>query len=128
MSENKVYLEREAVINQTRDLYEYEYPTASGDFDEYVTRLLPNALLNMKPSDVKPVVRGEWVHRKVRHSLPWDCPPYYGEEYDRESHSCLEDEWHCSNCDYETDDIDREWWNFCPNCGADMIEEVNDER
>lgn len=61
------------------------------------------------------VVRGEWVHRKVRHHLPWDCPLYH-------------DEWHCSNCDYEIDDINKEWWNFCPNCGAEMKKEENDER
>ena len=74
--------------------------------------------------DVVPVVRGELIHRKVRHPLPWDCPPYYGDEYDSESHSCLEDEWHCSNCDYEADDIDKERWNFCPNCGMPMTEEA----
>lgn len=79
-------------------------------------------------ADDKPVVKGEWVHRKVWHPLPWDCPPDYGEEYDSESHSRLEDEWHCSNCDYETDVIHKEWWNFCPNCGADMRKEANDER
>lgn len=98
MSENKVYLEREAVINKTRDLYEYEYPTASGDFDEYVTRLLPNALLNMKPSDVKPVVRGEWErHWNIKFGWVWKC----------------------SSCGQENFST----YKFCPNCGAEMRKE-----
>lgn len=121
----KVYVEQSAVLEALQATINKQ--TGKPDALQFVSDIL-DAPFVPPPADVKPVVRGEWVHRKVRHSLPWDCPPYYGEEYDRESHSCLEDEWHCSNCDYETDDIDKEWWHFCPNCGADMIAEVNDER
>lgn len=35
------------------------------------------------------------------------------------------DIWICSNCGYVVDEGDNEkpWYNFCPNCGADMREE-----
>lgn len=107
---SKEYIEKEAAITKLRDLYEYEYPTAGGDFDEYVTRLLPNALLNMKPVDVKPVVRGEWIEGE-----------YVGE-------FGYEIKWHCSSCGFAVLSEEYPAWHYCPNCGADMRKEANDER
>lgn len=34
-------------LNEIRELYEYEFPTASGAFDEFVTIILPNLLKNL---------------------------------------------------------------------------------
>ena len=38
-------------------------------------KLFENMIKAQPPADVVPVVNGEWVHRKVWHPLPWDCPP-----------------------------------------------------
>lgn len=67
--------------------------------DEYNPRSVA-AIKEMKPADVRPVVRGQWV----RHYCDDDGVP---------------DGWSCDRC--------KEWYvfgpskpNFCPNCGADM--------
>ena len=106
--ESKEYIEREAAIARLRDVYEYEYPTGSGDFDEYATRLVPQALKNLKPADVRPVVRGEWV--TVSESA-WD-----GNEY-----KCSACGWTCSDNEFSDDSTEN--YRFCPNCGADMRRE-----
>lgn len=40
-------ISRQAAIDALREVYEYEYPTASGGFDEYATKLVPNTLKNL---------------------------------------------------------------------------------
>ena len=42
--------------------YELEYPTASGDFDEYASHDVPNVLRNMKAADVQPLKHGKWEY------------------------------------------------------------------
>lgn len=51
------YIERSKAINEIRDTYEYEYPTASGVFDEFVKMLVPRILNNLPTADVVEVVR-----------------------------------------------------------------------
>lgn len=34
--------------------------------------------------------------------------------------------WHCSNCGYKTPDNWANKWKFCPNCGARMVQEGED--
>lgn len=46
------YISREAAIKELRKVYEDEYPTASGDFDEYASHDVPNVLRNMPAADV----------------------------------------------------------------------------
>ncbi len=53
------YISREEAIKELREVYESEYPTASGDFDEYASHDVPNVLRNMKAADVQPVDR--WI-------------------------------------------------------------------
>lgn len=61
----------------------------------------------IKPADVRPVVRGEWINTDA---------------FDKESNV------KCSECEMEFDYIDGICYlcaghrlpNFCPNCGADM--------
>lgn len=38
------YISREEAIKELRKVYENEYPTASGDFDEYASHDVPNIL------------------------------------------------------------------------------------
>lgn len=50
------YIEKQEAIKELCETYEHEYPTASGAFDEYATRIVPNVLRNLPPADVRPVV------------------------------------------------------------------------
>jgi hypothetical protein len=60
------YIIREKAIKELREVYENEYPTASGDFDEYASHDVPNVLRNMKAADVQPV--NQWI--SVNDRLP----------------------------------------------------------
>lgn len=94
------YISREAAIKELRKVYEDEYPTASGDFDEYASHDVPNVLRNMKAADVQPVKRGKCV--------------IDNEGYER-----------CSVCnEHETG---MRYFTFCPRCGARMIKDGDAE-
>lgn len=101
------YIEKQTAIKELCETYEHEYPTASGAFDEYATRIVPNVLRNLPPADVRPVVRGKWV--------------WLSSTYDRIP--CEMRYW-CSICHHETilhsNEMSHPWERFCPNCGADM--------
>lgn len=58
------YISREEAIKELREVYENEYPTASGDFDEYASHDVPNVLRNMPAADVQPV--NQWISVKDR--------------------------------------------------------------
>ena len=58
------YINREEAIKELREVYEQEYPTASGDFDEYASHDVPNVLRNIKAADLQPV--NQWVSVKDR--------------------------------------------------------------
>lgn len=49
------YICREEAIKELREVYEQEYPTASGDFDEYASHDVPNVLRNIPAADVQPI-------------------------------------------------------------------------
>lgn len=55
------YINREEAIKELREVYENEYPTASGDFDEYASHDVPNVLRNIPTADVQPVKHGRWI-------------------------------------------------------------------
>lgn len=55
------YISKEKAIKELREVYEQEYPTASGDFDEYASHDVPNVLRNIPSADVQPVKRGRWI-------------------------------------------------------------------
>lgn len=59
------YISREKAIKELREVYEQEYPTASGDFDEYASHDVPNVLRNMPFTYVQPV---KWI--SVNDRLP----------------------------------------------------------
>lgn len=57
------YISREKAIKELREVYEQEYPTASGNFDEYASHDVPNVLRNMPFTYVQPV---KWISVKDR--------------------------------------------------------------
>lgn len=95
------YISREEAIKELREVYENEYPTASGDFDEYASHDVPNILRNMKAADVQPVKHGKWELT--------DNPSFRK----------------CSECGawWSSDITDNYFTNYCPKCGARMIKE-----
>lgn len=93
------YISREEAIKELREVYEQEYPTASGNFDEYASHDVPNVLKNMPAADVQPVRYGKW--EGVDHDTFFKC----------------------SECGHMTD-----WqrYKYCPYCGARMDGEQNE--
>lgn len=94
------YIEREAAIKAIHDVYEYGFPTASGAFDDFATKIVPSLLNSIPAADVAPVGHGRW-------------------ERDEDG------DWYCTNC-YEVVAIcesgrERTYRKpYCPNCGARM--------
>ena len=89
------YIEREAAVKRLLDIYEYEFPTASGAFDEFATRIVPSALKSIPASDVEP----------KREPAVWV----------RYSTTMME----CSRCGRHTA---RHRYEYCPHCGAPIHE------
>lgn len=48
---------RNRLLREIREVYEYEYPTASGAFDDFVRRIIPNIICNQPTVDAVPVMR-----------------------------------------------------------------------
>lgn len=96
------------LIEEIRGVYEHEFPTASGAFDEFATKIIPNIIRNQKAVDAVPVVHGHWI------SIDEDARGF-AEEY--ECSACKKDiclSYYTTSCDYE----------YCPICGAKMGETV----
>ena len=105
------YIEKNKAIKELYEVYDYEFPTASGGFDEYARMIVPNTIKNMTAADVAPVRHGRWI-------------------YNIESGECV-----CSACGenalsfrkdtlYGIDLYETCLTDYCPNCGARMDEEV----
>ena len=90
------YISREEAIKELREVYENEYPTASGDFDEYASHDVPNVLRNIPSADVQPVKRGRWLPAKG-----WFMSK-------------------CSECGYELGMVLAAGYICCPKCAARM--------
>lgn len=99
------YISREKAIKELREVYENEYPTASGDFDEYASHDVPNILRNMKAADVQPVKRGKW--EEVTDYGGWGDTHYRC--------SVCGEEWYLEDGKPKDNNM-----NFCPWCGARM--------
>lgn len=50
-------IDADALKKEMLETYEYEYPTASGAFDEFASRIVPNIISNAPTIDAEPVVR-----------------------------------------------------------------------
>ena len=92
-------ISRQAAIDKIFEVYEYEFPTASGAFDEFATVIIPNLLINLPSAQHT----GRW---KVS-DLPKGKMKY------------------CSECGFGQYIADERRYGFCPNCGARMDEEDN---
>ena len=91
---------KKKLINEITDVYEYEYPTASGDFDEFFKTVL-NIIRNVQYDSVK---HGKWM------TFNPDTRGYT-------------DRFICSSCgNYTTYHVyDKSCdYDYCPNCGAKM--------
>lgn len=95
------YIEKNKAIKELYEVYDYEFPTASGSFDEYARMIVPNTIKNMPTADVAPVVHGRW-----------------------ETNSDRPDSLICSICKCGFDMWKHDPHNYCPNCGAKMDEEI----
>ena len=105
------YISREEAIKELREAYENEYPTASGDFDEYASHDVPNVLRNIPSADVQPVKHGKWESSQRTIET--------GTVY-------------CSNCaiEYYISDLQTVGdcngiVHYCPNCGVRMDGDTN---
>ena len=99
------YIEKNKAIKELYEVYDYEFPTASGGFDEYARMIVPNTIKNMPAADVAPVVHGHWIEQE-----DGNLDTYYT----------------CSSCKEDFDLIAgtpcENLYNYCPNCGAKMDE------
>lgn len=93
----------DALIKEIIETYEYEYPTATGAFDKFVTMLIPNIINNAPTIDAVPVKHGYWKYSDIS-------------EIARRT-------WYECTCCGKLMAVD---YNYCPNCGAEMDEEVQD--
>ena len=67
--------------------------------DEWLMNNVEDAIENAPTADVRENVKGTWIE-VTDHEIPIVCE--------------------CSACGWLTKDYD--WFNYCPNCGADMRE------
>lgn len=98
------YISRDEAIKALYEVYEHEYPTASGDFDEYASHDVRNVLNGLPTADVQPVKHGEWEYEHTIGGMK---------------------HYHCTNCKCIADENQILWWKFCPNCGCKLDLEGN---
>lgn len=102
------YISRKDAIKELHDVYEYEYPTASGDFDEYASHYVPNILKNIPAADVQLVKYGKWIRK--------------------EGYDSRDNFYYCSECNRIINVICGDSLSNYPycHCGARMDGEQND--
>ena len=100
-------IDADEMKRQIIETYEYEYPTASGAFDEFVTKIIPNIINNAPTIDAVPVVRG------------------YSYEDDKTYSGPGTSNYICSVCGemqgtWKKGLAQNQKFKFCPWCGAKM--------
>ena len=113
--DKKEYIEKEAAIALFSEKIYAACGNAMANGLMYGRRLIDT----IPPADVKPVVKGEWLD----YADKWDMR--------RKRH-----DYRCPKCGNRADYFvcgTEEWWcayepNYCPNCGADMRKEKDDEQ
>ena len=88
-------IDRDSLKHQIIETYEYEFPTASGAFDEFVTKIIPNIINNAPTVDAVEVVRCRECKYYEPHIDYLTGKPYrFGEcekigERDQEGEACF---------------------------------------
>jgi len=93
------YIKREDALEQF-DYY---------DLGEYLTTQIRGMLMDVPSADVAPVRHGKYIGTEFD-GYADGCPVYY--------------EWKCSECGCVFEE-EEPTYNYCPNCGARMDEEVD---
>lgn len=62
-------ISREDAIDKIREVYEYEFPTASSAFDEFVIMIIPNLLRNLPFAEPKQASKAEMLEEPFRTSM-----------------------------------------------------------
>ena len=103
-------ISRKNALDEIHRVYEYEFPTASGAFDEFVTMIIPNILQNL-PS-VDPERTAKVINHKysIGTSLNIVGSPTIGYEYicDACKKKVLSGDDYCSHCGVKLDWSDDE--------------------
>lgn len=74
-------------------------------------------LLTACIEDVQEVQHGKWIPgREISRDYMGDILTNIQYE-----------DWRCSNCNCVSEDYRKPTWNYCPNCGAKMEKEDNDD-
>ena len=108
------YIEKNKAIKELYEVYDYEFPTASGGFDEYARMIVPNTIKNMPATDVAPVRHGRWIFGK---DLPYSWGQIPKNKYHLYCSECLEQAFNRSEDNDPDFDVDT---SYCHNCGAKM--------
>lgn len=99
------YISRQEAIKALYEVYEHDYPTASGNFDEYARHDVRNVLNGLPSADVQPVRYGKWVKSNTQKHV--------------------EVTYECSECQHEVVG-EYEKTPFCGGCGARMEGDSNE--
>ena len=92
------YLDRDSLV--ARMEYYKEHATEESG-EHYAYLVTQREIRNAPACDVAPVVHGRFVHNEPMIAGGVDC-------------------WHCSRCRRLVTDVEREYFEYCPWCGARM--------
>lgn len=132
-------IRRADAIDEIREVYEQEFPTASGAFDEFVVTIIPNILRNIPsaepdnqvhlcnsckydypecPTEESDVIFGNGIgHDNICSYTKFEIKPKR-KKGKWQVTSIKGETWGiCSNCNFKQKAGEL---NFCPNCGMDM--------
>ena len=101
------FIERDLLIKRMKGFCGANCGGRTSD-DPFCHSCAMNDAINMTEdqtaADVRSVIHGQWIGESDGYA---DGFPVY-------------ETWCCSNCDFPIDDQEKEDFDFCPNCGADM--------
>lgn len=99
------YISREAVLKAFKLKVKNPKKDYQRGMQDAIDCLIPEVIADIPSADVKPVKHGKWI---------WDNSPEFGNPYGS---------YKCSECN-ERQSFKE---NYCPNCGAKMNGEIDEE-